>query len=155
MYCAQIIRKMKSSMIIHINIIYVLAVRLLLLAIFWSCLIVLRICKRVFTWKEHVHQLTVGGPGPELLHLGYLGLEVGVDPGQHLVPGEILIGHRGVEHIDGHPQTETDTDCQLAARFLPQSQCGRLISAPQLGHFLPWHCTRYHSHCSGLVGLPW
>ena len=108
-----------------------------------------------FTWEEHVHHLTVGRPSAQLLHLGYLGLEVGVDPGQHLVPGEILIGHRGVEHIDGHPQTETDTDCQLAARFLPQSQCGRLISAPQLGHFLPWHCTRYHSHCSGLVGLPW
>ena len=68
------------------------------------------ICGLVFTWEEHVHQLTVGGPSPELLHLPYLGLEVGVDPGQHLVPGEILIGDGGVEHIDGHPQT----DCQLA-----------------------------------------
>ena len=89
----------------------------------------LTICKRVFTWEEHVHQLTVGGPGPELLHLGYLGLEVGVHPGQHLVPGEILIGDGGVEHIDGHPHT--DCDCRPAGRLGP-SQCSA-VWASHLG----------------------
>ena len=37
------------------------------------------------TGEEHVHHLTVGRPGAELLHLAQLGLEVGVHPGQHLV----------------------------------------------------------------------
>ena len=67
------------------------------------------ICGLVFTWEEHVHQLTVSRPSAQLLNLRYLGLEVGVDPGQHLVPGEILIGDGGVEHVHSHHKT----DCQL------------------------------------------
>ena len=56
------------------------------------------------TWEEHVHHLTVGGPRAELLHLPDVGLEVGVDPGEHLVPGEVLVGHGGVEHVDSHAE---------------------------------------------------
>ena len=67
---------------------------------------------KYFTREEHVHHLTVGGPSAKLLHLPYLGLEVAIDPGQHLVPGEILIGDGGVEYIDCHAGTEWQLECK-------------------------------------------
>ena len=40
----------------------------------------------VNTWKEHIHQLTLGGPGAQLLNFTELCLEAVIDPGQDVVP---------------------------------------------------------------------
>ena len=41
----------------------------------------------VNTWKEHIHQLTLGGPGAQLLNFTELCLEAVIDPGQDVVSG--------------------------------------------------------------------
>ena len=53
-------------------------------------------------WKEHVHELAVDGPGAELLNLDVSGGEAVVDPGQHVVPGEVLGAGAGGVHVHCH-----------------------------------------------------
>lgn len=38
-----------------------------------------------FTWKKHVHELTVGSSTAHFLNLDKLGVETVIDPGQHLM----------------------------------------------------------------------
>ena len=53
-------------------------------------------------WEEHVHELAVDGPGAELLDLDVPRVEGVVDPGQHVVPGEVLGAGAGGVHVHGH-----------------------------------------------------
>lgn len=45
------------------------------------------------TWKQHVHELAIGGTRAQLFDFAETALEALVDPGEHIVPGEILCGH--------------------------------------------------------------
>ena len=53
--------------------------------------------------KQHVHELAVDGPGAELLDLDVSGGEAVVDPGQHVVPGEVVSAGAGSVDVDCHP----------------------------------------------------
>jgi len=59
------------------------------------------------TGKEHVHELTVGRSGAHLLDLGVGGAEAVVDPGEHVVSGEVVRRHGGAVHVHGHLDAST------------------------------------------------
>merc|ERR1719192_2305853 len=54
------------------------------------------------SWKEHVHELAVGSPSAQLLNFGKLGLNTVVDPGQHVVSGEVLRGPASGVNVNRH-----------------------------------------------------
>ena len=55
------------------------------------------------TGEEHVHELAVRGAAAHLLDLGEAGVERLVDPGQHVVPGQVVRRHRRRVHVHRHP----------------------------------------------------
>ena len=54
------------------------------------------------TWKEHIHELAIGSSGRHLLDLGVGCAEAVVDPGEHVVPREVVGRHRRAVHVHRH-----------------------------------------------------
>ena len=71
------------------------------------------------TWEQHVHELAVGGPGAHLLDLGEPGVEAVVDPGQHVVAGQVVRRHGRRVHVHRHPE-KANSDChrRVSSLFL-------------------------------------
>ena len=55
------------------------------------------------TGEQHVHELAVGRPRAHLLNLGEARVERVVDPGEHVVTGEVVRRHRRRVYVHRHP----------------------------------------------------
>ena len=52
--------------------------------------------------KEHVHELAISRSRTQFFDFSVSCQETVIDPGQHLMPREVLIGHRCIVNIDCH-----------------------------------------------------
>ena len=55
-----------------------------------------------FTWKKHVHELAIGGTGAHVLDLCVGQAEAMVDPGEHVVAGQVVGRDGRVVHVHCH-----------------------------------------------------
>ena len=54
------------------------------------------------TGEKHIHELAISCTRTQFFHFTIRCLQAVIDPGQHLMSGEILIGHRCVVYIHCH-----------------------------------------------------